>query len=165
MAGGQDDGPNVRVITAVGSAGRKGIHPHLFVGQAVRAYDGSRGKVLPEFLNVSEAGKFQINDGHISAIAGDGMPQLVDVARECDYPKVVLQGVSKRFSRFRVALRDNYTEGFHMAHPHEGSEAEALGSVSADTSMLQGVLQVKETTLSMNPGPLQRAQAAICRSA
>ena len=73
MGRGHYDGANIGIVAAVGGAGREGVRPHLFIREPVRTHDGGSGKFAVELLDVFNAGKFQVHNGHIGTVARDGL--------------------------------------------------------------------------------------------
>ena len=113
----QDNRTDIAVVAAISGPGRERLRPHLFVGQPVCTDDGGRRKLTSELVDLINARKFQVHDGHVCPMLRDGMAQIFNTADKVYSPKMVVQGLSERLTRFAVALGDNYTERLHTTHP------------------------------------------------
>lgn len=109
----QHDRPYVRIVTTIGSACGQGLHPHLFVRQAMCTHNGGCGELVAQLLHVSHCGKFQVHNGDIGPVSGNGISQFIDTTHHIHRPEMVVQRPRQRLTSLAVALRDNYTERFH----------------------------------------------------
>jgi hypothetical protein len=118
MARGQDDGADIRTGAAIHGACGQGLNPESFVGQAMDAHDAGRRKILAELMDVIQGGPLQIHDRHVRAVAGNGVPQFLEILSYVDQAEVRVKTFGQRFGVLAVVLKDNDTERLHLpTHP------------------------------------------------
>jgi hypothetical protein len=106
---------NIIRLTNIYCPGSQGLGPHFFVGYTMSADNTDPGEILRQMLDLGKWSSLNIQNGNLSAVLDDAIPQLTQRLDLLYRREILRQRGCQRLRNSGVALEENNFERFHIS--------------------------------------------------